>query len=337
LFAAQLTSINNLQYIEIPDPVRAEGEVIVKVEACGICGSDRHIVKGEFPSAPPFVLGHEFGGVITEVGPNSELKVGQKVTVDPNIFCGKCENCRLGRVSFCKQLTAHGVHRNGGLAEYVNVPESQIYPMPDDTPAHHLALCEPIGCCVRGLDLANIQPGDSVAILGGGLVGLLMVQLAKLAGATEIYLSTRQQQRRELAEKFGAKVTVDPTTNDPVQMIRQTAKDGVDIVIECAGVAETFQQSIELSRQGGTVLAFGVVPAGEVVGVKPFDIMSKEIKLQGSWINPYTHGRAAEIIKANVLDLDSLISKKFPLSEINQIFDNPPGKGDIKYLVYPDM
>ena len=336
MFAAQLSAIGKLEYKEIPDPIRRDGEVIVRVEACGICGSDRHIVKGEFPSKPPFVLGHEFGGTIVEVGPSGALKVGQKVTVDPNIFCGICDMCRLGRVSFCKNLTAHGVHRDGGLAEFAAVPESQIYPMPDDTPSHHLALCEPIGCCVRGLDLANIQPGDSVAILGGGVVGLLMVQLVKLAGATQIYLSTRQAERRELAEKFGATITIDPTVKDPVQMIKQTSPNGVDVAIECAGVAETFQQSIEMSRQGGTVLAFGVVPAGEKVEVTPFDIMSKEIRLQGSWINPHTHGRAAEIIKSKVLDLDSVVSKKFALKDVNQIFDNPPGKGDIKYLVYPN-
>jgi L-iditol 2-dehydrogenase len=135
-------------------------------------------------------LGHEFGGVIEEVGPDSKFKVGQVVSVDPNIVCGNCVDCKAGRTAFCPDLTALGVNINGGLAEYVLTPDTQIYPVRNDLNPLHLAFIEPLACSIRGVDLANLKGGERVAILGGGVIGLLVVQLAKLAGASEIVLIT---------------------------------------------------------------------------------------------------------------------------------------------------
>lgn len=336
--AAQLRATNDFAVVQIPMPSRRDGEVLIKVLSCGICGTDRHIVKGEFPSDPPYVLGHEFGGVITEVGPDSNFKVGNKVTVDPNIYCGKCAYCRDGKVSFCSNLSAHGVHRDGGLAEYAAVPESQVYVLSESVPDNHLAFVEPIGCCLRGIDLANIQVGQSVAILGGGLIGLLMVQLAKLSGATTIILSTRQESRRNLARKLGATHTVDPKNRSLVESVvgaKGIFPLGVDVVLECAGTVETFEDSLEIAKRGGTIIVFGVTPSGVSAKVEPFNIMSRELKIQGSWINPFTHGRAADLLSSGVLQLDPLISKVLSLDGVPAIFENPPIQGDIKYVVHP--
>jgi 2-desacetyl-2-hydroxyethyl bacteriochlorophyllide A dehydrogenase len=336
--AAQLRATNDFAVVQLPIPVRKDGEVLVKVLSSGICGTDRHIVKGEFPSDPPYILGHEFGGLITEVGANSKFKVGDKVTVDPNIYCGKCSYCRNGQVSFCTALSAHGVHRDGGLAEYATVPESQIYVLAPTVPDNHLAFCEPIGCCLRGIDLAKIEVGQSVAILGGGVVGMLMVQFANLAGATTIIMSTRQKARRELAEKLGATHSIDPVANKLVDSVAGPSGIvplGVDVVLECAGTVETFQGSLEIAKRGGTIIVFGVTPAGAFAQVKPFDIMSRELRIQGSWINPFTHGRAADIVSSGILQLDPLISRVLSLDEVPGIFENPPVQGDIKYIVNP--
>lgn len=338
--AGLLKSINSFQVSDIPKPERKHGEILIKVLACGICGSDRHFIKGEFPTKPPVVLGHEFGGIIEEVGSDSHYKVGSKVTVDPNIFCGKCEFCGNGQVSFCINLSALGVHRDGGMSKFVSVPESQIYVLPDTVPDNHLAFCEPISCCLRGLDLARIEVGNTVLIIGGGAIGLIMIQLAKLSGAKVIILSTRQKERRELALKLGATHTIDPNSVSLDEAINGTGGlsiDGVDVVLECAGTIKTFEDSISVVKRGGTVIVFGVTPEGETAKISPLTIMNKEIRIQGSWINPFTHGRAAAIVASGVLDLDSLISKVISIDDLPEIFANPPGKGDIKYIVNPNL
>jgi L-iditol 2-dehydrogenase len=199
--AVVLAEVANLVIAEVEKPKPGAKECLVKVLACGLCGTDRHIYHGEYPSTKPVILGHEFGGVIEEVGPSSKFKVGQVVSVDPNIVCGKCIDCQAGRTAFCPELTALGVNINGGLAEYVLTPDTQIYPVSDGLNPLHLAFIEPLACSIRGLDLASLKGGEKVAVLGGGVIGLLVVQLANLAGASEIVLITRQKFRR--SSEFG--------------------------------------------------------------------------------------------------------------------------------------
>ena len=163
--AVVLSAVNALAIAEVEKPRPGIKECLVKVLACGICGTDRHIYHGEYPSAKPVILGHEFGGVIEEVGPNSKFKVGQVVSVDPNIVCGTCPDCIAERTAFCPDLTALGVNINGGLAEYVLTPDSQIYPVKADLNPLHLAFIEPLACSIRGLDLANLK-GHSVKKIG---------------------------------------------------------------------------------------------------------------------------------------------------------------------------
>lgn len=336
--AVQLRELGELVLDEIDEPVAGEGELLVKVEVCGLCGSDRHIIEGEYPSSPPVTLGHEFGGTVVDAGPSTSLPVGARVTVDPNISCGACVECRLGRVSYCSAQLALGVQLNGGLAEYVVVPEKQAYELPSDLPITHAAFCEPIACCLRGLDLAAIRPGDSVAVFGGGVIGQLMVQLARLAGASTVVLSTRQASRRELAEQLGATATVDPTATDPVAAITGAsgiAPGGVDVVLECAGVVDTFEQSLAVARRGGSIVVFGVAPQGVMAQVSPFDILVRELRIQGSFINPLTHGRAADMVASGVLELDALVSREMALSDVPAAMAVPPGQGDVKYLVRP--
>lgn len=336
--AVRLSASGDLAVTEVDQPTPGDGELLVKVDVCGLCGTDRHIVDGEYPSAAPVTLGHEFGGEVVRAHGASSIAVGARVTVDPNITCGVCEQCRAGRVSFCPDLTALGVQRDGGLAEYVAVPEQQAYELPPEVPATHAAFCEPLACCLRGLDLAGIEPGGSVAVLGGGVIGQLMVQLARLAGATTVVLSTRQRARRELAERLGATATVDPTVSDPVAAIdgpTGLAPGGVDVVLECAGVAETFRQSLAMTRRGGTVVVFGVAPQAALVEVSPFEIFARELRIQGSYLNPLTHGRAAAMVASGVLELDALVSRELSLAEVPATLSVPPGQGDVKYLVRP--
>jgi L-iditol 2-dehydrogenase len=328
--AVVLSAVNDLGIADVEKPKPGNKQCLVKVLACGICGTDRHIYHGEYPSSKPVILGHEFGGVIEEVGSDSKFKVGQVVSVDPNIVCGQCQDCKAKRTAFCPDLTALGVNTNGGLAEYVLTPDSQIYPVRNDLNPLHLAFIEPLACSIRGLDLANLKGGEKVAILGGGVIGLLVVQLAKLAGASEIVLVTRQKFRRDVALKVGATRVIDPKSEDV-----NTAVKNMDVTFECAGSVETFKQSQNITRRGGSVIVLGLTASDATLEVNPFNIVVNELRIQGSFLNPLTQARAAELVESGKLNLDILISKVVGLSGVKAILDAPPAEGDIKYIACP--
>ena len=328
--AVVLSAVNDLAVADVERPKPGSKECLVKVLACGICGTDRHIYHGEYPSSKPVILGHEFGGVIEEVGPDSKFKVGQVVSVDPNIVCGKCEDCKAERTAFCPDLTALGVNINGGLSEYVLTPDSQIYPVRNDLNPLHLAFIEPLACSIRGMDLAKLTGGEKVAILGGGVIGLLVVQLAKLAGASEIVLVTRQKFRRDVALKIEATRVVDPQSEDVNTVITK-----MDVTFECAGSVETFKQSQNITRRGGSVIVLGLTASDANLEVNPFNIVVNELRIQGSFLNPLTQARAAELVESGKLNLDILISKVVDLSGVKAILDAPPAEGDIKYIACP--
>jgi L-iditol 2-dehydrogenase len=328
--AVVLSAVNKLAIAEVEKPKPGSKECLVKVLACGICGTDRHIYHGEYPSAKPVILGHEFGGVIEEVGPDSKFQVGQVVSVDPNIVCGNCVDCKAGRTAFCPDLTALGVNINGGLAEYVLTPDTQIYPVRNDLNPLHLAFIEPLACSIRGVDLANLKGGERIAILGGGVIGLLVVQLAKIAGASEIVLITRQKFRRDVALKIGATRVVDPKSENV-----DTAVANMDVTFECAGAIETFKQAQNITRRGGSVIVLGLTASDATLEVNPFNIVVNELRIQGSFLNPLTQARAAELVESGKLNLDILISKVVDLAGVQAILDAPPAEGDIKYIACP--
>lgn len=336
---ARLEAIGEMVVRDVAQPTPGPNDLLVKVEACGVCGSDRHMFAGEYPTALPVTLGHEFSGIVEAVGSGVDgVAVGARVTGDPNISCGVCDHCEAGRPNLCGELSPIGVFRDGGFAQYVLVPEGQASVLPDDLNPLHGAFCEPVGCCLHGLDIARIEPGASVAILGGGVIGLLMVELVKQAGASTIILSTRQAPRRALALELGATHVVDPVKNDPVAAVRDAGgivPGGVDVVIECAGVAETFTQALAMARRGGAVVVFGVMPQGVEVSVQPFDFLTRELRIESAWLNPFTHKRAAELIASGALSLDKLITRTISLDELPSALVAAPELGEIKTIVVP--
>ncbi|MES0064902.1 zinc-dependent alcohol dehydrogenase family protein [Mesorhizobium sp. M0074] len=337
--AVRLERVGSLAVCEVEKPTAGPNDLLVRIEACGVCGTDRHLFHGEFPCTPPVTLGHEFSGIVEAVGPAvSGFSVGDRVTGDPNIACGRCEHCQAGRVNLCGNLRAIGIHCDGGFAEYLVLPQKQAFVLPGDLKPTHGAFCEPLGCCLHGVDLAAIKPGSSVAVLGGGVIGLLTVQLAKLAGATTIILSTRQASRRALAEQFGATATLDPSAFDVTDAIVGPSgfmPGGVDVVFECAGVKDTVEQAMRLAKAGGTVVVVGVMPQGMKVAFEPFDLLFRELKVLGSFLNPFTHRRAADLIASGAIEVDRLISRQVSLDEAVAIIANPPAPGEVKVLAVP--
>jgi len=337
--AARLVAVGNMVLADVPVPVAGPDDLLVRVEACGICGSDRHMFRGEYPTALPVTQGHEFCGIVEGVGANvTRLAPGDRITGDPNIACGHCAHCRRGRPNLCDNLTAIGVFRDGGFADYVIVPQGQAVQLPADLPPLHGAFAEPLACCLHGLDVARIAPGDAVAIIGGGGIGLLMVQPARPPGASIVLLTTRQKPRRELAEALGATHTLDAARPDLVEAAVGPAgivPGGVDVVIECAGVPETFTQALALARRGGAVVPFGVTPQGATIPVEPFDLLTRELRVEPAWLNPFTHARAARLIADRVLDLDRLVTRTVPLREVPAIIGAAPAFGEIKIVAVP--
>jgi 2-desacetyl-2-hydroxyethyl bacteriochlorophyllide A dehydrogenase len=327
--------------LAVEDVVRTSpdwGDVLVRVEAAGVCGSDRHMFRGEYPTALPVTLGHEFCGIVEACGQGvTRLRPGDRVTVDPNIGCGHCSRCREGRVNLCRDLQAIGVTRDGGFADFAVVPETQAIVLPSSVDPLHGAFSEPLACCLHGLDVARIRPGSSVAVLGGGVIGMLMVELARLAGARTVALVTRQAARRALAAEIGATHTIDPAAGDATDAIRAVVPDGVDVTLECAGVPETFRHSLAAVRRGGTAVLFGVMAKGRAVEVEPYDLLVREVRLEAAYLNPHTHQRAADMIAAGTLALDPLITRVVRLDALPGELAGEPRQGDVKVMVRPGV
>ena len=332
MLAARLHAPGRMLVEDVPRPVPGPHDLLVRVEACGICGSDRHMFRGEYPTAKPVTLGHEFSGIVEAVGAEvGVIPIGTRITGDPNISCGQCSSCRAGRPNLCAALSPIGVMRDGGFADYVLVPATQAAKLPPDLDPRHGAFCEPVSCCLHAVDVARIASGSSVLILGGGVIGLLMVQLARLAGAGAIVLSTRQAPRRALALELGAADVADPAGGD--QAIAALLPDGADVVFECAGLGETVLQATRLARRGGAVILFGVVPEAERITISPFELLTRELRLESAWLNPLTHRRAADLIANRTLALDRLITRTIGIQEVPKVIQAAPVFGEIKVIM----
>ncbi len=315
-------------------PEVGPGQVLVRVRACGVCGTDRHIYEGEFPAAPGVVLGHEYAGEVVEVGPGvSDLEPGQKVAVDPNIACGICRPCRMGKVHLCESLTAVGVNYDGGFAEYSLVPRAQLYPFSGDLDWAEAAMAEPVACCLHGIDLAGIRGGETVLVIGGGAIGQIHAQLARLSGAGRVALTDPVLRRRELAREMGVDLLLDPSAQSLDEM-RAALHGGADVVIEAVGSAATAEQSIALAARGGTVIWFGVAAPEARSAVSPYDIYRREITLRGSFVNPFTHERALALLTGGRLRVGPLITRRIGLDEVPAVLATP-ARDDLKVVAIP--
>jgi L-iditol 2-dehydrogenase len=301
------------------------GEVQIRVKAAGVCGTDLHIyegAKGATECNPPVVLGHEFSGIVEKVGEGvSSVKPGDHVTVDPNIACHSCHYCRNGKPHLCSHLTATGVNFDGGFAELCNVLERQVFLLPEHMPFEVTAMCEPVGCCLHGIDLANIQVGDTVMIIGGGPIGLIMMQLAQMAGASKMIVVEPVAQKRALAAKLGADIVIDPTNEKVEDVLQKNGIFDVGVVIECVGRKETMMNAIDYAGRGGKALLFGLTPPDCEIPFMPFKAFQKELTVTASFTNQFTHGRAVELVSSGRLHLNDLISDVFSLDEIQKAFD----------------
>ncbi len=332
--AAVFYGIGDLRVEEVPDPKPGPGQVLVRVAGCGICGTDRHIMHGEFDTVPPVIIGHEYSGEVVAVGDGvHDVTLGDHVAIDPNMPCGICRPCRRGKVHLCENLRAVGVDQDGGFAELSIVPRSQCYHLADSVSLIEGAMAEPLACCVRGIDQAEIQAGDAVAVIGGGAIGQMLAQLARARGASHLVLSDPVPERREIALSLGVDVAIDPMRENPLAP-GGALEGGADVVLEAVGSVPTTMQAIEWAAPGATVVWFGVTPPGQTVAVEPNLIFRKELTIRGARINPFTHSRAVDLLSLGQVRVGSLITREIALEELPTVLEEPPG-ADIKIVVVP--
>lgn len=313
-------------------------EVLVKVAVCGICGTDVHIYHGDKGSTNvqlPVILGHEFAGVIEEIGSNVDnLCVGDHVTIDPNIYCGKCHYCQNGKKQMCNNLTAIGVNRDGGFADHCYVPSAQCIKLNKSVPLAYGAMIEPIACCLHGIDRANIKAGDTVCVIGGGAIGLIMVQLAKLTGASCVILSEPAPMRRKVGLNVGADYVIDPINEQLKESIEKfTGTAGVDVVIECVGNTVATAQAFDAAKRGAIIMLFSVPKAGSIHPLSLEDVFQKELTIMGSMVNPNTHLRATQLINSGRIILDPLITHYYPVDKLKDAILMQMSDESIKVMV----
>lgn len=313
-----------------------ENEVLIQVKYCGVCGTDVHIFRGDggaFAVTPPLVPGHEFSGIVAKVGAKvTQVKVGDRVSGDPNDMCGECYYCKNGKQHFCTNNIGVGTTVNGGFAEYVIMREKQVYKFSEDLSFIEAAMAEPIACCLNGIDLCNIKPGATVLVIGGGPIGMIMMQLAKYSGASKLILSEPVAEKRELALKLGATKVIDPFSEN-IQEVLDNYCQNVDVVIECAGNIKTQEQAVQLAGKTCTVMLFGLAAPDESFPLKPDDVFKKELKITSSFINPYTFERAISVLESKIINLESLITDIVPVDNIADVFTKPEYRRTGKIMI----
>lgn len=297
----------SLRVDTVKDPEPGPRDVVVVVSGCGLCGTDMHILEGEFAPSYPLVPGHEFAGEVVALGSDvTELSVGDRVAVDPSLFCGECHYCRIGRGNLCERWGAIGVTRDGAAAEYVAAPVGNCHRLPEGLPLEHAPLVEPLSCAVHGFDLLPGRVGEHYLVYGAGTMGLMMAQLARHYGAASVSVVDPNEARLEVARQLAA----DATATGPDELDRP---QGWEVVIDCTGVVAAIEDGLTRVRRGGTFQQFGVASTHASASFSPFRLYNDEVTIVGSMAVLHSFGRAVELLHRGVIDTEVMISDVFAL------------------------
>ncbi|MGV9244176.1 zinc-dependent alcohol dehydrogenase family protein [Streptomyces sp. NPDC003710] len=327
--AAVIESVGRAVVTEIPDPAPGAREVLVEVAACGLCGTDLHILQGEFAPKLPIVPGHEFAGEVVGVGAQvTEVSVGDRVAVDPSLYCHECRYCRTGHNNLCERWAAIGVTTPGGAARYAVAPVANCVKLPEHVRTEDAALIEPLSCAVRGYDVLKSQLGSHVLIYGSGTMGLMMLELAKRTGAASVDVVDVNPARLETARRLG----VTGTAADADELDRP---QGWDLVVDATGNAAAIQDGLGRVAKAGTFLQFGVADYAARVTIDPYRIYNQEITITGSMAVLHSFERAAELFAGGVLDPDVFISDRVPLERYPEALEQFAAGVGRKIVVVP--
>ncbi|GAB3974099.1 zinc-dependent alcohol dehydrogenase family protein [Actinoallomurus acanthiterrae] len=315
--AAVISTPGSLSVQTVADPAPGPGEVLIAPRAVGVCGTDLHILDGEFPPTPyPIIPGHEFAGEVVALGPGvTDVAAGERVAVDPSLFCGHCVYCKRQRGNLCLNWNAIGDTVDGAFAEYVAVPAANVYALPDGMPYAAGALVEPLACVVHGLRRLAIPPGGEVLIIGAGTIGLLLAQAAGRSGATRVSMVDTDPARLARAAKLGADVVA-----TSVAEVLDGRGIGFEHIIDATGVPAATQAALPALCRGGTLLIFGVSPAEARLPVSPFQVYNDEISVIGSMAVLNTFEPALRLMGSGAITAEHLITHQVPLERAPEAF-----------------
>lgn len=321
--AAVWHGIKDLRVEEVNEPKVASNQIKVKVEWAGICGSDLHAylhglsmnahpITGE---KPPFALGHEFSGTIVEVGEGiTRHQIGERVAIEPLIYCGDCYACKRGFYNQCSQVGFVGLNRNGGFAEYAIVDENMVHVLPDNVSFEEGALVEPTAVSFYAVRESKLKAGDSVAIFGAGPIGLITLLSAKAAGATQIIVVDLSEERLKKAKELGATTIIEGNRDDIVDTILNLTNGGVSVAYECAGVQPTMTNAVASVKQGGQVMAIAVFT--KPVSIDMGQVMFKAANVTSTLAYRHVFPEVIDMISTGRLDVTKVITKKIELTDI---------------------
>jgi L-iditol 2-dehydrogenase len=319
--ALLLSAYNHLEMKDLPSPIAGPDELLIQVAACGICGSDVHGYDGSTGRRiPPIVMGHEAAGVVLAVGSEVEnFAPGDRVTFDSTIYCGKCEYCLKGEVNLCNQRQVIGVscqeyRRAGAFAEFLTVPARVAYQLPESFSFAEAAVLEAVSVALHGVAVTEMKGGETVLVIGAGMIGLLLLQAARAAGCSRVFVSDVDATRLAFAEKLGADATLLASGTPLIEeILHRTNNTGVDVVLEAVGREETITTAIDCTRKGGTVTLVGNISPQIMLPLQK--VVSRQIRLQGSCASAGEYPQAIELISNGKIKVDLLITTVAPLSD----------------------
>ncbi len=333
--ALVLSEYKQLHLEDVPVPQPAEDELLIRIQACGICGSDVHGFDGSTGRRiPPIVMGHEAAGIVEAVGRGvTSFMAGDRVTFDSTVYCGQCFYCRRGQVNLCDNREVVGVstplfRRMGAFAEYVAVPARIAYALPEKMPFAHAALIEAVSVAVHGASLTPIEPGDTAVVVGAGMIGLLTLQAAREAGAGRVFVCDVDDTRLEMARSLGATETFNSKKQDAVAEIqKRTESRGADVALECVGITEAIHTAVESVRKGGAVTLVGNVAPKVELALQ--SVVSRQIRLQGSCASSGEYPACIAMMADGRIRVETLVSAVAPLEDgaawFQRLYDREPG------------
>jgi L-iditol 2-dehydrogenase len=333
--ALVLSAYKHLDIEDVPVPQPDADELLIRIRACGICGSDVHGYDGSTGRRiPPIVMGHEAAGVVESVGRDvTRFRPGDRVTFDSTVYCGRCFYCDRGQVNLCDHREVIGVstpmfRRMGAFAEYVTVPARIAYMLPDSMPFAHAALIEAASVAVHGASLTPIEPGDTAVVVGSGMIGLLTLQAVRQAGAERVVVVDVDDTRLELARKLGATETLNSKKADTVAEIqRLTGGRGADVAVECVGITDAIALAVESVRKGGAVTLVGNVAPRIELALQ--SVVSRQIRLQGSCASNGEYPESIAMMAGGKIQVEPLVSARAPLADgarwFERLYSHEPG------------
>ena len=313
--AAVITAPGHVEVTTLPDPTPGTKDVIIDVASCGICGTDLHILEGEFVETFPIVPGHEFAGEIVALGAEvTDFQVGDQVAVNPSFICYECRYCRKGLTNLCEVAGGYGTSFNGGAAEFAVVGAKYCVKLPENVRAVDASLIEPLSCAIRGYDVIKNQMGNLALIYGAGTMGLMMLQLAKRAGLASVDVVDVNESKLAIAARLGCDASV--TSADLLDR-----PYGWELVIDATGNEKAIQDGLGRVDRGGTFLQFGVASYATRATIEPYKVFRNEITITGSMATLNSYNRCVDLFATGIIDPDIFISDRLPLEQYTHALD----------------